>query len=69
MKENLNLRLPRVSPDVLKLSVANIRELATPVGTAASGNRTADEERDHGPGIRVLSYRPQGGGVHVLCFP
>jgi len=44
MKENLNLRLPRVSPDVLKLSAVNIRELATPVGTAASGNRTADEE-------------------------
>jgi len=44
MKENLNLRLPRVSPDVLKLSAVNIRELAAPVGTAASGNRTADEE-------------------------
>ena len=44
MKENLNLRLPRGSPDVLKLSAVNIRELATPVGTTASGNRTADEE-------------------------
>ena len=44
MKENLNLRLPRVSPDVLKLSVVNITELVTPVSTAASGNRTADEE-------------------------
>ena len=44
MKWNLNLRLPRVSPDVLKLSAVNIRELATPVGTAASGNRTTDEE-------------------------
>ena len=32
MKENLNLRLPRVSPDVLKLSAVNIRELAAPVG-------------------------------------
>ena len=42
--ENLNLRLPRVSPDVLKLNAVNIRELAAPVGTAASGNRTADEE-------------------------
>jgi len=46
MKENLNLRLPRVSPDVLKLSAVNITELATPVGTAASGNRTADEESE-----------------------
>jgi len=44
MKENLNLRLPRVLPDVLKLTAVNITELATPVGTAAPGNRTADEE-------------------------
>jgi len=29
---------------VLKLSAVNITELATPVGTAASGNRNADEE-------------------------
>jgi len=44
MKGSLNLRLPRVSPDVLKFSAVNITELATPVGTAASGNRTTDEE-------------------------
>jgi len=44
MKENLNLRLLGVSPDVLKLSAVNITELATPVSTTASGNRTADEE-------------------------
>jgi len=36
LKGTPNLRLPLISPDVL--------ELATPVGTAAPGNCTADEE-------------------------
>ena len=44
LKENLNLRLPRVSPDVLKLNAGNVSELANPVGAAATGNRTAAEE-------------------------
>ena len=30
LEENLNLRLPRVSPDVLNLSAVNITEFATP---------------------------------------
>jgi len=34
LKENLDLRLPRVSPDVLKLSAVNITELAGPIGVA-----------------------------------
>jgi len=44
MKENLNLRLLGFSLDMLKLGAINITELATPVGTAAPGNRTADGE-------------------------
>jgi len=70
MRENLNLRLLGVSPDVLKLSAVNITELATPVGTAAPGNRTADGES--GIMARAFeSYRTvlRGGGVHVLRFP
>ena len=46
LKANLNLRLPRVSSDVLKLGVGNVSELANPVSAAAtgSGNTTAAEE-------------------------
>ena len=36
LKENLNLRLPRVSPNVLKLGAGNVSELATPVSAAAA---------------------------------
>jgi len=49
LKENLNLRLPRVSPDVLNLGAGNVSELASPVSAAASsngnGNGTAADER------------------------
>jgi len=50
LKENLNLRLPHVSPDVLKLGAGNISEIASPISAAASlggdgsGNRTAADE-------------------------
>jgi hypothetical protein len=50
LKENLNLRLPRVSSDVLKLGAGNVSELASPVSAAAalggdgSGNGTAADE-------------------------
>ena len=44
LKENLNLRLPRVSSDVLKLGVGNVSELANPVSAAAAGNTSAADE-------------------------
>jgi len=34
LKENLDLRLPRVSPDILKLSAVSITELASPICAA-----------------------------------
>jgi hypothetical protein len=50
LKQNLNLRLPRVAPDVLHLSAtANVSELANPISAAAtvggdgSGNGSAAE--------------------------
>jgi len=77
LKENLSLRLPRVSRDILKLSAVDITELASLIGAAASlgrgrsgsGNRTAAEES--GIMVRAFeSYRavPRGGGV-VTCSP
>jgi hypothetical protein len=77
LKENLNIRLPRVSPDVLKLSAGNISEIANPVSAAAtlggdgsgSGNRTAAEESGIMGRALVVSFRAQGRGVHVLRFP
>ena len=45
LKQNLNLRLPHVAPDVLTLGAGNFSELANPVSaTAMSGNGTAADE-------------------------
>jgi len=61
LKENLNLRLPRVLPNVLKLSAANITELAIDPCKCSGVWQFAPLLRRagsyHGKGIRVLSYR------------
>ena len=47
LKETLNLRIPRVSPNVLELGAGNVSELATLVSAAAApggGNNTAVDE-------------------------
>jgi len=45
LKQNLNLRLPHVAPDVLTLGAGNVSELANLVSaTAMSGNGTAADE-------------------------
>jgi len=73
LEENLNIRLPRISPDVLKLSAVSITELATPSCKGSDVRQSAPLLRRagpyHGKGTRVLSHCPQGGGVHVLRFP
>jgi hypothetical protein len=59
----LNPRLPRVSPDVLKLSAVNTSELARPVNAAVG----------LGLAIPLLLRRAESimaqGGVHVLRLP
>ena len=73
LKENLDLRLPRVSRDILKLSAVDLTELASPIGAAASlgggrpgsGNRTAAEES--GVMVRAFeSYRAVPRGVTYM---
>jgi len=78
LKENLNLRPPRVLPDVLKLDAGNVSELASPVSSAVAlgwgggrfgngnGNCTAAEE--HGIMARAFeSYQDfLQGEVYML---